>query len=280
MHDRTANSAVRPGQRLVRQRAGISVLLLSMTAGACAISTQQEQQLGANYSAQLEKELEFVNDAAVNNYVTALGNRLASQGERGLSYRFRVVNSNVLNAFAVPGGYVYINRGIIERASNMSELAGVMAHEISHVEERHTAEQLGRVQSANVGLSLAYILMGRQPSGVENAAINVGGGLVLARYSRGAEEEADAVAVPMMVGAGINPRGLSTFFQKLLADERRSPSTVEMWFSTHPTTSDRVGNVDRRIARVPQTQLRGLASDDQRFQGIKSRLAQIARARS
>jgi predicted Zn-dependent protease len=280
MQDRTANLAMRPGQRLVRQRAAMAVLLVSVTAGGCAISTQQEQQLGADYSAQLEKELEFVNDAAVHNYVTALGNRLASQGSRGLTYRFRVVNSNVLNAFAVPGGYVYINRGIIERASNMSELAGVMAHEIAHVEERHTAEQLGRVQSANLGLSLAYILMGRQPSGVENAALNVGGGLVLARYSRGAEEEADAVAVPMMVSAGINPRGLSTFFQKLLSDERRSPSTVEMWFSTHPTTSDRVGNVDRRIARVPQGQLRGLASDDQRFQAIKSRLAQIARARS
>lgn len=277
MHGGTTSLA-RPLGTL-RRWAG-TMLLLPLAAGACAISTQQEQELGASYAAQLESELEFVNDATINNYISSLGNRLARQGRRGLTYRFRVVNSDVVNAFAVPGGYIYINRGIIERASSMSELAGVMAHEIAHVEERHSAEQLGRVQTANLGLTLAYVLMGRQPSAVENAAINVGGGLVLARYSREAEQEADAVAVPMMVAAGIDPRGLSSFFRKMLADEKRQASTLEMWFSTHPTTADRVEEVQARIAEIPPSQLRGLATDDQAFHNIKSRLSRIARARN
>jgi predicted Zn-dependent protease len=245
--------------------------------GACAVTRQQEIELGSNYAAQLERELTFVTNPAVTDYVSFLGQRLASQGTRGLRYQFRVVDSDVVNAFAVPGGHVYVNRGLIERAANMSELAGVLAHEISHVEERHTAQQLERVQNTNLGLSLAYILMGRSPSSLENAAINVGGGLVLAGYSRSAEDEADRRAVPMLVAAGIHPGGLATFFEKLLRDGKRSPSSVEMWFSTHPTPADRVEKTRARIARIPARQLDGLALDAPRFHTMKTALARSRR---
>jgi predicted Zn-dependent protease len=258
-----------------RKTAAIGALAGITTFGAaCAsISPQQEVELGQQYAAQLNQELPIVNDGSVNSYVTQLGNQIARQGGRNLSYRFYVVNTDAVNAFAVPGGFIYVNRGLIDKAANMSELAGVLAHEIGHVEERHSVEQLERQQSANVGLNLAYVLLGRAPSGVEQAAIGVGGSLYFASHSREAEQEADAVAIDYLRGAGIHPRGLVTFFQKLMDDQSRQPSQLEAWFSTHPTTTERVEATNAMIQRVPQAQLSRLQTDSDAFQSMKRRLA-------
>jgi beta-barrel assembly-enhancing protease len=242
-------------------------------AAGCAISQQQEVAIGQQYAAQLNEELPIVNDGGVNQYINALGNQIARQGGRNLSYQFYVVNTDAVNAFAVPGGYIYINRGLIEKAANLSELAGVMAHEIGHVEGRHSVEQLERAQAANTGLNLAYILLGRAPSGVEETAINVGGSLYFAKHSRSAEDEADGTAVNLLVGAGIHPRGLVTFFEKLMADRSSEPSQLETWFSTHPTTTDRIEHTSSLIQQVPQSRLRGLQTDSNAFQSMKQRLA-------
>ena len=160
----------------------------------------------------------MLNDRATNSYVNQIGSQLAAIADpRGIRYHFYVVNSDVVNAFALPGGYVYINRGIIERADNLSEFAGVLAHEIGHVAERHSIEQLQRAQNANLGLNVLYgVLLGRAPSGVEQAGIQVGGSAVFAGYTRDAEREADRVGVAYMVRAGYNPIGLATFFEELL----------------------------------------------------------------
>jgi predicted Zn-dependent protease len=253
--------------------------MLGVAAGAtflaagCAISQQQELAMGSQYASEINNELPIVNDAAANQYINALGNRLASHGSRGIRYQFYIVNSEVVNAFAVPGGYIYVNRGLIQRASSTSELAGVLAHEIGHVEERHSVEQLERAQQANVGLTLAYVLLGRNPGGAEQTAINVGGGLYFARFSREAENEADADAVPLMVASGLHPNGLVSFFQKMMADQARQPSAVENWFSTHPTTQERIDVAKALVARVPSSQLRGLQTTTSDFQTFKSRLA-------
>lgn len=246
-------------------------------AGCAPISTQQEQQLGADYASQINAQLPIVNDAQINAYINDLGRQIAAAGHRRIPYRFYIVNAEQVNAFAVPGGYIYVNRGLIEATDNMSELAGVLAHEIGHVEERHSVEQMSRVQSANLGLNLAYILLGRAPSGLEQAAIGVGGNLVLSKYSRSAEDEADAVAIPMLMGAGINPRGLLTFFDELLAQQRRSPSSVETWFSTHPTTQDRIANTKARLDRIPSSQLNRLQTNSSAYNTFKARLARYQR---
>jgi beta-barrel assembly-enhancing protease len=245
----------------------------ALGATGCAISQQQEVQLGQQYAAQLNQELPIVNDASINQYVNALGNQIARQGGRNLSYRFYVVNTDAVNAFAVPGGFIYINRGLIEKASNMSELAGVVAHEIGHVEGRHSVEQLERQQTANTGLTLAYILLGRTPSGAEEAAINVGGSLYFASHSREAENEADGTAVDLLVNAGIQPRGLVTFFRKLMEDRSSEASQLETWFSTHPTTEDRIQHTSTLIDQVPQSRMNGLQTDSNAFQSMKQRLA-------
>jgi predicted Zn-dependent protease len=260
-------------------RGWLAVVLVMGAASGCAITTQQEQQIGRDYSAQLDRELPIVNEPAVERYLSALGSELASKaGRRDVTYRFRLVNSNVVNAFAVPGGYIYINRGIVARASNMSEVAGVVAHEIAHVDLRHSAEQMGRAQTANTGLTLAYILLGRSPSSAERAAINVGGGVYFASHSREAENEADAAAVSMLVASGIDPAGLPSFFRKLLDEQRGQSSAVTQWFSTHPTTEDRIANVQGLIDRQPAARLRGLQDDSDAFRRFKTAVSRLPAA--
>lgn len=262
--------------RMSRMRGPVlAVVSAAVLAGAaCSISRQQELEMGRQYAAQVEAELPIVEDAAINGYLNALGNELAAHGGRNIAYRFRLVNSNVANAFAVPGGYIYLNRGIVSRAGSMSEVAGVLAHEIAHVEHRHGVDQMERAQTANLGLSLAYILLGRNPSGVERAAIGVGGNLYFASHSREAENEADGMAVDLLVAAGIDPRGMATFFGRLLAEQGES-SEVAQWFSTHPTTQDRIAHVESLIARYPAARPRGLQQDSDAFRNFRANVSRL-----
>jgi len=265
--------------RWLRRGALLTLLPASFIAGSCAVSTQEELQLGAQYSSEINRQLPIITDATVQRTINLLGDQIARYGRRGIDYTFFVVNSNQVNAFAVPGGYVYVNRGLIERTRNWSELAGVLAHEIGHVEERHGVEQLERQNQANLGLNLAYVLLGRAPSGVERAAIQVGGSAIFARYSRDAENEADRVAIPLLLSARVNPNGLVSMFETLMAEQRSRPSSVETWFSTHPTTEDRIDNTRREIARISAQQIRGTTTSSSNYNTLKSRLRQLPAAR-
>ena len=239
--------------------------------GACGISHQQEVEMGQQYAAEINRQLPMVNDAAINRYVNDLGRSIAQRGSRQYNYNFYVVNAEQINAFAVPGGHVYVNRGLVERTRNMSELAGVLAHEIAHVEHRHGVEQMEKMQTANLGLTLGYVLLGRAPTGVEEAVIGVGGTAYFASHSRGAENEADAMAVSLLASSGISPNGLTSFFNVLLSDQQRRPSAVEQWFSTHPLTQDRIENTQSYIDRLPASQRNGRTSDNG-YEAMKSRL--------
>lgn len=253
-----------------------AAVALSVT--ACAVSTQQELEMGAQYAAEINRQLPIVRDGSANSYINQLGDQIARTGQRGFNYTFYIVNSDQVNAFAVPGGHVYVNRGLIERTRNLSELAGVLAHEIGHVEHRHGAEQMERMQRANLGVNLAFILLGRQPGPVEGTLVNAAGTAYFARHSREAEYEADASAIPMLLAARINPNGLVTMFQLLISQQQRQPSTVEGWFSTHPTTQDRVQNTQRMIAQVPASQMRNLTSNTSAYNSFKSRLRSMPAA--
>lgn len=227
--------------------------------------------MGQEYSAQINQQLPIVEDAAIRRYINTLGDRIQRQpGNRDIPYTFHVVNSDQVNAFAVPGGYVYINRGLIERSENLSELAGVIGHEIGHVEARHSAEMLERMQAAQVGLALGSVLLGRQPEGVAGAAVQVGAAAYFSHHSREDELEADAIAVRLLPGVDIDPRGIGTFFQKLLEDQDRTPSILEQWFSTHPLTQERIDQVRRLIDRMDLPP--GLQVHSQAYEDFKARV--------
>jgi hypothetical protein len=193
-----------------------------------------------------------------------------------IPFTIKVVDEEVVNAFALPGGFLYVNRGLIEAAENEAEVAGVMAHEIAHVTARHGVEQQSKAQFFNYA-SIPLIFLG----GVGGYAIQSVVGLVVPlgflKFSRGAEKEADRLGAQYMWASGYDPNALITFFEKLQGSEKRKPGTLEKLFSTHPMTGDRITEVQKLIARFPEKNEYALSSSD--FEQVKTRLGAVASAR-
>jgi predicted Zn-dependent protease len=254
----------------------IAAVSLALATSGCAISRQQEIQMGNDYAAQINAELPLIRDAAVNNYLAALGRQLTNATSvRDLTWHFNIVNAKEVNAFAVPGGHIYINRGLIERATTMSQVASVLAHEIAHVTERHSVDQMQTMQGANVGVALLCVLTNTCESAAGRTAINVGGSAALASFSRGDEAQADEVGLRLAVRAGIDPNGFPEMFRILLDERQRNPNAVEAFFSTHPLAEDRITSTRALIATYSAAQLRGLQRDSDAFQQFKRRLASL-----
>jgi predicted Zn-dependent protease len=256
-------------------RRTMTVALLA-TAAACGVSTQQEVQLGNEYAAQIEAQLPIVGDPEINRYINVLGDSIAGVADdRGLDWTFRVVNAPEINAFAVPGGHIYVNRGLIERSQNLAQLAGVIGHEIGHVTMRHSIEQMEKAQKANIGITLACALTGVCSNEAAAAAIQIGGAAVFANFSRKDEQEADEVGVAYVTRAGIDPRGIPAMFRILLDERTRSPGGVDAWFSSHPLEEDRIAATEALIAQIDPAILSTLSMDSRNFQLFKQRVASL-----
>lgn len=255
---------------------GILLACVAIFATACGISQQQEVQMGQEYAQQINAQLPIVSDPEVNRYINVLGDSLAHLTKRSdLDWRFYIVDAPEVNAFAVPGGFVYVNRGLIQRATNMSELAGVLGHEIGHVVKRHSVQQMEKAQGANVGVSLLCVLTSVCNSGVANAAINIGGSAVFAKFSRNDESEADIEGFEYVMRAGISPEGIVSMFRKLIDERETRPSNVSAWFATHPLEEDRIAAVQARINQIPPATLARLTDDSKNFQAFKTRLVSL-----
>src|ERR671929_1418056 len=242
-----AGASLSAGVTMRRTIASVALVLAS----ACGVSTQQEVQMGTQYSQQINSQLPIISDPEVNRYINVLGDSIAKlSDDRNLDWHFYVVDSKEVNAFAVPGGFVYVNRGLIERADNMSEIAGVLGHEIGHVTHRHTIKQMQKAQKANIGVALGCILTRVCGNPAAGAAINVAGGAPFAKFRRQDETEADESGVTYMVRAGIDPRGIPEMFQKLLEERKTKPAGVDAWFATHPIEEDRIANTQRMIKQI------------------------------
>lgn len=242
----------------------------------CGISQQQEVQMGQQYVQQINAQLPIVQDPELNRYINVLGDSIARLTSRkDLDWQFFIVDAQEVNAFAVPGGFVYVNRGLIQRADQMDELAGVLGHEIGHVVRRHTVKQMEKAQGANIGVTLACVLTSICNSQAAGAAINIAGGAVFARFSRSDEAEADAEGVKNTVRAGISPVGMVTMFQKLLEERKARPGAVESWFLTHPLEEDRINAVQSMINAIPPAQLAQLGTDTRNFHAFKSRIQSL-----
>ncbi len=255
----------------------VAGVALAVTLTACGVSTQQEVEMGQQYAAQINQQLPIVGDPELNRYINVLGDSIARLTSRSdlPEWHFYIVDSKEVNAFAVPGGFVYVNRGLIERAQRMDQLAGVLGHEIGHVVRRHSIKQMQQSQGANIGVTLACVLTRVCDSQAGQAAIQVGGTALFAKFSRGDEMEADEEGVKNVIRAGINPQGIPEMFQILINERTRNPGGVETWFATHPLEEDRITDVQKLIGGYDPAVLRSLATDSRNFQSFKARLRSL-----
>jgi predicted Zn-dependent protease len=250
---------------------------LAVTLTGCSVSTQQEIEMGGQYAQQINQQLPIVTDPEANRYINLLGDSIARLTSRTdiPDWHFYIVDSKEVNAFAVPGGYVYVNRGLIERTQRMDQLAGVLGHEIGHVVRRHSIKQMQQQQGANIGVTLACILTRICDNQAGQAAIQVGGTALFAKFSRSDEAEADAEGIKNVVRAGISPNGIPEMFQILINERESNPSSVEGWFATHPLEEDRIAATRAEIAQISPSILRTLSTDSQRYQSFKSRIRSL-----
>jgi predicted Zn-dependent protease len=254
-------------------RLRLSILCLFLGTSACAVSTQQEVEIGTNYAKEIAKELRLVQDPEITRYLTALGTSIARVADqRNLDWHFHVVDSRDVNAFAVPGGYIYVNRGLIERATNLSQVAGVLGHEIGHVTRRHSVKQMQKAQGTNIGATVLCTITSVCNSGLSQAALQIGASAAFAKFSRTDEAEADDEGLRYVVKAGIHPDGIPEMFEILQQERKTRPSELETWFLSHPMEESRIAETKAVIARMPPEQLKGLVRDSKEFQTFKARV--------
>jgi predicted Zn-dependent protease len=242
--DRRLHSAV------VRARTSRLVLLAVLLLGlAGCVSEREEQEIGDAIAANLNPQLPLVRDPLLNRYITLLGREIAQVGERpNLDYRFYIINSEVVNAFALPGGHIYVTTGLISETETGAELAGVLAHEIGHVTARHGVQKLQRQLRTGSLVSMMYnLILGGEPSLLQQSALRLGNVLWSARHSREDEREADELAVEYLIRSGVNPEGIVTLLQGLIEEEVHNRGPAAAWFSTHPLTVDRIEHVREEI---------------------------------
>ena len=258
---------------------GAATALILLGAAGCSVSEEQEIALGRERAEQIAAKLPLVTDTAITSYVQDLGVRLASRTTRGdLPWRFSVIDSKDVNAFALPGGFIYVNRGLIEHVDRMDELAGVLGHEIGHVVRRHGVQQLKRSGGTRIGIALFCGLTSLCDSHVTRIAIDVGDAAWLARNSRAAEAEADSEAVANTLRAGISPEGIPALFTVLLSVREHEPGLVQTFFGSHPIEEERISATKHIVDRVEPAIERTLDHDDAAFHAMKERLLALKAA--
>jgi Zn-dependent protease with chaperone function len=238
-------------------------------------STQQEVAMGQSYSDELNRQLDLVSDPAVVQYVEGIGNELVKRSLRqDIQYRFFVVNTNEVNAFAVPGGFVYVNRGLMQKADNESELAGVLGHEIGHVVGRHSLKQMSKkllLSGITIGAGMAVGAKSKKWGQVAQLIGGVGVFFASLKYSRDDERQADWLGLKEMSEAGYDPQGMVTFFEKLDKMGKERGGQMPAFLSTHPLPAERLANMQRQIAELGLTAGRATANE-QGFRDCRARL--------
>jgi predicted Zn-dependent protease len=236
-------------------------------------SIESEIRMGKEYATQIESSLKMVTDPVVNEYVNRVGQNLVRNSDAKVPFTIKVVDSDVINAMALPGGFFYVNSGLILAADDEAELAGVMAHEIAHVAARHTTRQLTRAQFANYA-SLPLIFIGGGIGLAAREAAGIGLPVTFLKFSRSFEAEADYLGIQYMYKAGYDPNEFVNFFEKIQAQEKKKPGSMAKVFSDHPQTPDRIQKSQEEIATILPAKEQYIETTSE-FNDIKARLAAI-----
>jgi len=240
-------------------------------------SLEKQIQMGKSYAQQVESTSKMVTDPEVTEYVNRLGQNLVRNSDAQVPFTIKVVDSDEVNAFALPGGFFYVDSGLILAADNEAELAGVMAHEIAHVAACHAARENTRGQLMNLA-SIPLIFMG----GGIGYAVRSAAGLALPmsflQFSRGFESDADFLGLQYMYKSGYDPQAFTAFFEKVQALNKEKPGTLAKAFSTHPQTPDRIAKTQKEIATVLPARDE-YKVDTSEFEDMKARLGRIENRR-
>src|SRR5213593_846201 len=247
----------------------------SVGKGVNLFSLEREISLGKSLAQEVERSSKMIDDPVVTEYVNRVGQNLVRNSDARVPFTIKVIDSDEINAFALPGGFFYVNSGLILRAQEESELAGVMAHEIAHVAARHgtknaTKGELMQLASIPAMIFIPYSMAGYAMYQGLNLAIP----LTFLKFSRDAEREADFLGLQYMYKTGYDPNSYVTFFERIQADEKRRPGTIPKVFSTHPPTPDRIENTQKEIARILPARQEYIVTTSE-FDTVKARLRNI-----
>ena len=238
-------------------------------------SLEKEIALGKQFSQEVERTAKLIDDPVVVEFVNRVGQNLVRNSDARVPFTIKVIDSDVINAFALPGGFFYVNSGLILRADEESELAGVMAHEIAHVTARHGTKNATKGDIAQMAM-IPLILLG--PGGWAGYGIyqglNFALPLTFLKFSRSAEREADYLGLQYMYKAGYDPNAYVSFFEKIQAEERRRPGSIPKIFSSHPPTPERIQSAQEEIATILPARSEYIVSTSE-FDLIKARLRNI-----
>lgn len=229
----------------------------------------KEVALGRQLSAEVDRSSKFIADPLVTEYVNRVAQNIVLHSDAKVPFTIKVIDSNDVNAFALPGGFLYVNRGLLEAAENEAELAGVLSHEIAHVTARHGIEQMSKGQLLNYA-SIPLFIFGGIGGYIAQQVGSILVPLTFLKFSRGAEKEADRLGAQYMWAAGYDPNALVTFFEKLQQKDKKKPGTISKLFSTHPLTGERIQEVNELIPRFPDRSEYQVSSSE--FANVRNRL--------
>jgi hypothetical protein len=236
-------------------------------------SLETEIRMGKQYAMQVENSVKLVQDPVVNEYVNRIGQNLVRNSDAKVPFTIKVIDSDEVNAFALPGGFFYVNSGLILAADEEAELAGVMAHEISHVAARHGMRQMTRANIAQIATIPLIFVGGGIGYGIYEAA-GLGLPLTFMKFQRNFEAEADYLGLQYMYKTGYDPQAFISFFEKIQAKEKKKPGTISKAFASHPQTPDRIAASQKEIATILPARPQYIVSTSE-FDDVKARLAMI-----
>ncbi len=241
-------------------------------------SMEKEMQIGRQLALEVEQQGKMVEDPVVTEYINRVGQNIVLHSDAKIPFTIKVIDSDEVNAFALPGGFFFVNKGLILAADNESELAGVMAHEIAHVAARHAMENQGKGALLQYGMLAGMIFGGGIASGILQNTAGITQALAFFKFSRGAEGEADRLGVQYLYASGYDPNGMSTMFEKLASQNKKKPGTLSKLFSSHPQSLDRRDESLQLVARFPEKEEYVISTSE--FQRVKSHLFKVTNAKA
>lgn len=241
-------------------------------------STEKEVRMGREAAAEVDRQAKFIEDPVITEYVNRVGQNIVLHSDAKVPFTIKVIDSDEVNAFALPGGFFYVNKGLLLAADNEAELAGVMAHEIAHVAARHAVENQTKANLLEYAALGASIFLGGIPGMIYQNTAGIGLLGIFMKFSRSAEEEADKLGVQYMYAAGYDPGAMATMFEKLEAKNKKKPGFISRAFATHPAPPDRRAAALALAARFPEHDEYVISSSE--FQRVKARLLRLSNARA